>query len=416
MFTKITLRNYRTHKQTTLNLKPITLLIGNNNSGKSNFLAGLDHFSRLISRGRPERPDSEKTVRQADYYPHRYRLAEDNEGIGVCIAWTKEASKINYQMDLYLDQSGPQKVRCKEKISLSSHIKESERTLTSGYDKPTDRIALRSMIEETSSFDASEKWLCRRFFRDFANVFTYHLQPSFLKDLVRETRAINDNFGAQGEIRIPRDLGYEGRNFQQLLFYAKNKEERVFSRFVALVRRFNEMFHGIRLNTKSEPIWEFDLGRKTPDRLIDEFPPNVLSDGFIKAAAIALLMSLRSPPALIFLEEIENGINPGNIQEIMTWIWQATSPTQADDAPQFILTSHSPAVLREFHEHLDHVYTFHLDKRNFRSDARNLNTVLETLVGIGTVEGETIEDQAGNPIIKIPRYQLAELWYSGTIG
>jgi predicted ATPase len=39
MFQKISLTNYRTHKFTEIELHPVTLLIGNNNSGKSNFLA-----------------------------------------------------------------------------------------------------------------------------------------------------------------------------------------------------------------------------------------------------------------------------------------------------------------------------------------------------------------------------------------
>ncbi len=48
---------------------------------------------------------------------------------------------------------------------------------------------------------------------------------------------------------------------------------------------------------------------------------------------------------------------------------------------------------------------------------RNLNNALDTLVGIGTVEGDILEDETtGKRIVKIPKYQLAELWYSGTIG
>jgi hypothetical protein len=47
----------------------------------------------------------------------------------------------------------------------------------------------------------------------------------------------------------------------------------------------------------------------------------------MKAAAISLLASLYRTPSLILLEEIENGVNPGNIQELMRWIWQMTSPT-----------------------------------------------------------------------------------------
>jgi predicted ATPase len=120
------------------------------------------------------------------------------------------------------------------------------------------------------------------------------------------------------------------------------------------------------------------------------------------------------------LEEIENGINPGNIQQLMNWIWQAASPSQEGLSSQFIITSHSPSVLREFNEHPDHVYTVRLDKRSRQSDVRNLNIALDTLVGIGTIKDDEVEydsdEDTGNQLIKIPKYQLAELWYSGTIG
>jgi len=64
--------------------------------------------------------------------------------------------------------------------------------------------------------------------------------------------------------------------------------------------------------------WQFDLGRNV--QLLDEFSPDVVSDGLLKAAAISLLVSLQNSPALM-LEEIENGINPGNIQEVMNCIY-----------------------------------------------------------------------------------------------
>ncbi len=63
------------------------------------------------------------------------------------------------------------------------------------------------------------------------------------------------------------------------------------------------------------------------------------------------------------------------------------------------------------------MYTMRLDKRTYESDVRNLNQVLDTLVGIGVVDGEIIEDEiTGKRKVVIPKYQLAELWYSATIG
>ena len=234
------------------------------------------------------------------------------------------------------------------------------------------------------------------FFGDFANTYSYHFQPDFLKGLVKDDQISNlddfhDEIGKSDFIKIPSELGNTGRGLQAVIKYIKEKEERTFTRFTALMRRFENNFQGVRYNDNiSKLVWEFDLGRKG---IVEEFPPDSVSDGFMKAAAISLLASLHRPPTLILLEEIENGVNPGNIQELMRWIWQMTSPTSEGFTSQFIITSHSPSVLREFHDHLDHVYTVRLEKRNRTSDVRNLNTSLETLVGIGTVEGDIVDDE-----------------------
>ncbi len=37
------------------------------------------------------------------------------------------------------------------------------------------------------------------------------------------------------------------------------------------------------------------------------------------------------------------------------------------------------------------------------------------LIGVGTVEGE-IDEEDGRRIIRMPKFQIAELWYNGTIG
>jgi len=421
MFNKITLRNYRTHKSTTLELKPITLLIGNNSSGKTNFLSGIQHFSQLIRRGNPFK-QQDRTVFAKDYFPHRYRLANDEDSMSIEIEWSHKNHVVKYEMELYKNDNFGGNVGCREKLELRSELTSDTLTLKfdSGYQQETNSIELRSQINSSKNLESEKKELLNSFFRDFAYTFSYHLQPSFLKGIANENRDFSDLENSDLEIKIPSYLGYEGRNLQKLIYYVKNQEERVFSRFLALMRRFanNKSFQGIRYDSdESQLLWQFDLGRKTSDRLVDEFPPDVISDGLIKAAAIALLVSIERPPALILIEEIENGVNPANLQELIYWLWQATAPNQKDFAPQFILTSHSPAVLREFSEYLDYVYVFRLNKRNHQSNATNLSQALDTLIGIGAVEGEIIEDETtGKKSVEIPKYKLAELWYSGTIG
>jgi len=427
MFTQITLKNFRTHKLTSIDLSPITLLIGNNNSGKSNLLEGIQHFSNLIKRGRLENKDTEKCIFSADILNHRYRLSSREKSMGFKISWNNcTDGSITYEIDLcevptIVDDTSTFReiemylghVSCIERISikLNNHT---EKKFSSGEDQKTNLVALRQNIEDgkCQNLKLSERRLCREFFEDFDNTFSYHFQPAFLKD---STYKSNHELTETNSTKIPTELGKTGIGLQGIIKYIKENDDHTFARFIALLRRFEINFQGIRYeNTISQLLWGFDLARKGS---VEEFSPDAISDGFMKAAAISLLASLKKPPALILLEEIENGINPSNIQELMHWIWQMTSPNLEGIISQFIITSHSPSVLREFHNHLDHVYTVRLDKQSRTSDVRNLNTSLDTLVGIGTVEGEIIEDEiTGKRIVDIPKYQLAELWYSGTIG
>jgi AAA15 family ATPase/GTPase len=352
----------------------------------------------------------------SDLYPYRYRLAPDGEPMAFEIKWNNLNGSISYLMELYESKKTSELVdcNCKEKIIIKLENKE-EKILRSGYDKQTNVIALRQDIEDSKSLEISHKNLCRDFFRDFASTFSYNFQPDFLKGLVTENRNFDKDDSDNEIFKIPSELGNTGCGLQNVIKYIKERDDRLFTRFTTLLRRFEVDFQGVRYNEKTSKLsWQFDLGRKG---IVEEFVPDSVSDGFMKAAAISLLASLFRPPTLILLEEIENGVNPGNIQELMRWIWQMTSPTSEGLTTQFIITSHSPSVLREFHDHLDHVYTVRLQKRNRSSDVRNLNTSLDTLVGIGTVEGEIIEDPiTGKRTVDIPKYQLAELWYSGTIG
>lgn len=172
MFKKITLRNYRTHRDTTLELQPITLLIGNNSSGKSNLLSGIQHFSLLIRRGNPIK-EEDPIVEARDYFPHRYRLANDDESMFIEIEWSKNNHFVKYYMELYKYVNFAENVACREKIELISNQSEVQR-FENGYQAETNLLELQSQIRTAENI--KEKELLNDFFRDFAYTFSYHLQ------------------------------------------------------------------------------------------------------------------------------------------------------------------------------------------------------------------------------------------------
>lgn len=155
MFKDITLKNFKTHKSTTIELHPVTLFIGNNNSGKTNFLAGIQHFSRLVRRGRPGHRD--RTVKATrDLYPHQNKFANDRP-IEFKISWSNAFGEITYEMELYENKDFAGKAGCKEKININLFEAGNTVEISSGYDKATDAIALRGDIQNNQSLPESKK-------------------------------------------------------------------------------------------------------------------------------------------------------------------------------------------------------------------------------------------------------------------
>ena len=71
-----------------------------------------------------------------------------------------------------------------------------------------------------------------------------------------------------------------------------------------------------------------------------EIPASMLSEGTRRLTAILALLIRRPPPSLLCIEEIENGLDPWTILDVLTRLKQA--PRRGT---QTILTSHSPWLL-----------------------------------------------------------------------
>ncbi|MBN1594033.1 MAG: AAA family ATPase [Candidatus Coatesbacteria bacterium] len=401
MFKEIRVKNFRTHVDTALRLGPITLLIGPNNAGKTNLLEGINHFSRLIARA--------DRVSIDDLWPHIHRLAP---GSDLSASWTFSGRfcDMEYAIDLYHDKDLENYAGCKEKIRFKMGDRASE-CFESGWHFATDYIRLqRDLATKPNDGHLSP---VGDVFQDIASCSSYHFQPAFLKREVGNSVA----FQTWKSLNISAQLGYRGEHLQEVLHRVQQEDQRTYNRFVSSLRRFEPSFQGLGYDEEREQTtWLFDLGRVPPQP--DEFPPELVSDGVLRAAAIALLSSMERPPALIMIEEIENGISQKNLGRFMGWLREAAG--LPDSSPrgystQFILTSHSPSVLFEFSEHLDDVYYMRLERRGYKSVVRNLNSALLGFVDLGTVDGE-IEDRDGEKVVRLSPQDLLTLWYSGVIG
>ena len=75
---------------------------------------------------------------------------------------------------------------CKERVIIKLANNKIPKEVNSGYNQPTAMLALREIIRLDSSLKETEKAICELFFLSFDSTLSYHLQPTFLKQMVKD--------------------------------------------------------------------------------------------------------------------------------------------------------------------------------------------------------------------------------------
>jgi predicted ATPase len=97
---------------------------------------------------------------------------------------------------------------------------------------------------------------------------------------------------------------------------------------------------GVRATGDEGRIFVNEHMRSRGGRKTYELPSQILSEGTRRLVAIYALLSLDSPPGLIAIEEIENGLDPWTLRHVLAALREA-----AGRGVQVLLTTHSPFFL-----------------------------------------------------------------------
>jgi ABC-type multidrug transport system ATPase subunit len=152
---------------------------------------------------------------------------------------------------------------------------------------------------------------------------------------------------------------------------------------------------------KDEQVfWQFDISKNASN--CQELPSTVISDAIIKGSAVVLLCTCENPPALIMIDEVENGISLGNVRELLSWLHYTAGKGKK---MQFLLTTHSPSFICEFSDALDAVYNVNLIPNNYKSFLSNLNDAFSDYVKMGRTWIDVIE-QDGKTLVSVRALQI----------
>jgi len=289
---------------------PLTVFIGNNGSGKSSFIEGLETFQRIILHGLDEAflpwRGFEHVWNQA--VPHQLREGQ--------IGKLERQNPMVFELEGRWDDSSYRGV-----VEIGTDLKDGNQVVFTRED-------LIPLVGSAPTVDRISE-LHSPLWRDIVQGWQFlNLEPRLMLDPKPETRTGRD-------IRLVHD----GSNIAQYLQSIADKEPAVLEGIAETLKAV------LPFATDLRPAITKELQRNVYLRLseqgIDE--PLVgwlLSQGTLRIVALLAVLRHPTPPSVVFIEEIENGLDPRTIhlliEEIRSFL---------QSGGQVVATTHSPYLL-----------------------------------------------------------------------
>ncbi|MFT6961057.1 MAG: putative ATPase [Flammeovirgaceae bacterium] len=402
MLETIRIQNFRSLKNVTLDLKKINLLIGANNSGKSNFLKALKFFGEFADGNKPSRDELiRSTFNHSEKLSVKFTLLQQDE------FYKCEFIYISDSNEPFFNEIIGAKVDSNEKQEFGSVLE----IFNERYTKSGRFVAnIRSLNE---SLDTK--------------------QSNVVSSLIDRLKKISDNidFDSDGFLydSVTHDLkniNYSLENYKDYsILYRKRN-------ITSLEKKIDESLSNLKIynpdpnkihkeNILVDDILEIDENTSNIvsvlDNIKDEFPSNIdiiniaintclpefsglrfkkiknngktikkwglanhknkifwaedLSEGVLYFVAILAIIHQPNPPKLLLLEELEKGIHPRRIGEVIDYLEQLAE----DKDIQIILTTHSPIVVDRFSHSPESIFVF--DKEDDATVVQNLAEIIK---------------------------------------
>ncbi|MBN8824605.1 MAG: AAA family ATPase, partial [Spirosoma sp.] len=289
MLKRISIQNFKSLKDVTLDLQKVNLLIGPNNSGKTNFLKALEYMAK------------ENTNQQEPEYERLLFKHHQSDLIAIELFYTHDKE---YNVQTIFSCQVGSNAQIERSKDLIQHGRRSNGTKLH-YNPDELKQRLNPLI-------------------------IYKPDPN---KLVQPA-----DFSAD-EIELKGDCS----NLIPFLFYLNTNYKRAYQKIEKDLDRCVQDI--ISFSTPPVKIGkDSKLGLKFFGKQDEEYWAEDVSEGVLYFLALLTIINQPNPPKLLLLEEPEKGIHPRRIEEVINFIFGL-----ADDKDiQVIMTTHSPAVVDMF--------------------------------------------------------------------
>ena len=332
MLKRVSIQNFKSLKDVTLDLQKVNLLIGPNNSGKTNFLKALVIF--------PTADSQTQNIETIKSFSYKHRIVD------IKFSFVYEYKKgtyidANYNLtsDKFLNFSQ------ESKISINNDL---------GSVKVDNEHYFTDINERETTTNVRSGHLTEFF--GFIRTVVFRPDPSRLIQQV--------NFSAD-QIELLADCS----NLISFYFYIdsnfKRNSKKIqddLSKCIPEISYFT--LPPVKVGSESK------LGLRFFDKEENGYWADEVSEGVLYFIALLCIINQPNPPKLLLLEEPEKGIHPRRIREVMDFIFQLAEEKNI----QIILTTHNEHVLDDFATRPEAVFVFDKDEegatyvRNLQKD------------------------------------------------
>ena len=364
MLKRVSIQNFKSLKDVTLDLQKVNLLIGPNNSGKTNFLKALEFFEFGVLQ------DYVTAERQAN----DLRFKRSANVLSIELTFQRQEEELTFLRELAFSN-----LSTTVDVKSAQVITKDEVELTRNDQGYPDTAFLRQQLN------------LLRIYRPDPNKLT---QPGPVGTGAETVSADASNL-----------IGFLDRMLGNQ--YRKSVFNRIETDLHTCIPEFDEVNLDDasptdelkkRFGDKSFKILGLSNSRQGITYWADE-----LSEGTLYFLALLCIINQPNPPKLLLLEEPEKGIHPRRIFEVIQFIFRLAEEKDV----QVILTTHSPIVVDMFKDIPESVFIFDKDDEG-ATHVKNLQH--------DVIEPETIKSNELG--IEAPHYtdSLGDAWTVGFLG
>ena len=372
MLTSLRIQNFRSIRDASVKLGQVNLFIGPNNSGKSNFLKGIEFTGKLMSGYKYSESEFDQILSRS------LVQVNNNELLLPLERQNLRSIEVNFQFNSNSPFLTPQ----------SEILLRRGKNMVHAYSNRFENESSHNLFESSMSWD------------DRQNILEE--SSSLLKNILHNSIIYKPDpakFTINNPLLFVERFDADGKNINNFLFNLSQNHKELFHRLENDFRKCVLSLNAV--STPADPIEKGFLKLKFFDASGNSYWAEEVSEGVLYFLALLCIVHQPNPPKLLLLEEPEKGIHPRRIKEVMDFIFELARLRDI----QIILTSHSPYVVDHFKDIPECISVF---------DRENGETVIHNAADIIKETNDKLEAAGQKPI----RYTdaLGEYWVSGFLG